>query len=374
MQIAVDRILRNAGAIDKLRIAAFTKYDREAASTRQRILQYLPAMERAGIEVDWHPLLDADYVRSLATGHTVSKFRIGLAYIRRLGQLLRRPRGDVLWIYAELFPYLPGWAERLAFLSGRPVVYDFDDAFFIPYEDHRRPLVRRLLAGKLDSLMAGAAACCCGNQYLRDHAAARNNRAMILPTVVDTDLYVPAASRNPTGPLVVGWIGSPTTWHNVRPLLQLLRSLCETYGVRVRVIGAGIAAEQDRFVGLDLIDWTEAGEVLDVQAMDIGIMPLLDLPFQRGKSGYKLIQYMASGVPVVASPVGVNRQIVVPGENGFLATGETEWREALTQLIADGELRARLGSAGRAAAVANYSLASQAPRLIDLFRSMDPAR
>lgn len=357
-----------------MRIAAFTKYDREAASTRQRILQYLPAMERAGIEVDWHPLLDADYVRSLATGHTVSKFRIGLAYIRRLGQLLRRPRGDVLWIYAELFPYLPGWAERLAFLSGRPVVYDFDDAFFIPYEDHRRPLVRRLLAGKLDSLMAGAAACCCGNQYLRDHAAARNNRAMILPTVVDTDLYIPAASRNPSGPLVVGWIGSPTTWHNVRPLLPLLRSLCETYGVRVRVIGAGIAAEQDRFVGLDLIDWTEAGEVLDVQAMDIGIMPLLDLPFQRGKSGYKLIQYMASGVPVVASPVGVNRQIVVPGENGFLATGETEWREALTQLIADGELRARLGSAGRAAAVANYSLASQAPRLIDLFRSLDPAR
>ena len=357
-----------------MKVTAFTKDDAEAASTRQRLLQYLPALAQAGIEVDWHPLLDADYVRSLATGHRASKLRIAWAYLRRFGQLLRPRRADVVWIYAELFPYLPAWAERLAFLRGRPVVYDCDDAFFIPYDDHRQQLVRRLLSGKLDPLMAGAAACCCGNQYLRDHVAARNDRTMILPTVVDTDLYVPAPSCDPGRGLVIGWIGSPTTWSNVRPLLPLLRELCAAHGVRVRVVGAGKAAEQDWFDGLDLIDWTEAGEVADVQAMDIGIMPLLDLPFQRGKSGYKLIQYMACGVPTVASPVGVNNQIVVPDENGFLATSEAEWRTALTRLIADGDLRQRLGAAGRAAAVANYSLASQAPRLIELFRSLGPAR
>ena len=351
-----------------MRILAFTKYDREAASTRQRLLQYLPTLSAAGIEIDYRPLLDDAYVRSLATGARASKLGILSSYARRLWQLREARHYDLVWIYAELFPYLPAGFERLAFRSGRPIVYDFDDAFFVPYETSDNPLVRRLLANKLKPLIAGATAATCGNAYLQDYAQPLCKHTLVVPTVVDTDAYLPAP-RPSDAPLTVGWIGSPSTWVNVRPLLPLLGRLCARHGVRVRAVGAGAEAERDRFDGLDLVTWSEASEIGDVQAMDIGIMPLLDLPFQRGKSGYKLIQYMACALPVIASPVGVNSEIVNPA-NGLLATSEAEWETSLERLIADPALRSSMGAAGRARAVDSFSLASQAPRLVEMFRSI----
>ncbi len=152
----------------------------------------------------------------------------------------------------------------------------------------------------------------------------------------------------------------------------MLRVLAENHGVVVRAVGAGREAERDRFRDLELIEWSEANEVAEVQSFDIGIMPLQDQPFERGKCGYKLIQYMSCGLPVVASPVGVNAEIVREGFNGFLASNEDEWREALTMLITDGVLRDRMGRAGREIVVERYSLVSQAPRLVELFSSLTP--
>jgi len=355
-----------------MKILALTKYDREAASTRQRLLQFLPAFARAGIEVEYRPLLDDAYVRSLTGAGGRSRLAILRAYAARLALLLKRPDADLLWVYAETFPWLPGRFERLVHRWRIPVVYDFDDAFFVPYDNHRRPLARRLLGGKLEPLIAGAAACTCGNAYLRDYAQRWCERSMIVPTVVDTERYLPQAPS--AGPLVIGWIGSPTTWANVRPLLPLLQRLHHETGVRIRAVGAGRAAERDRFEGLDLVEWSEATEIAEVQAFSIGIMPLIDAAFQRGKSGYKLIQYMACGLPTVASPVGVNRDIVTEGSTGFLATGEAEWESALRRLIADAPLRQEMGSAGRERAVADYSLASQAPRLVALFSELAAGR
>jgi glycosyltransferase involved in cell wall biosynthesis len=344
-----------------VRVAAFTKYGREAASTRQRLLQYLPSLAAAGIEIDYSPLLGDDYVRSLASGGSFSKLAVARSYARRLKQLLRGPNCDLLWVYAELFPYWPAAFERLAFRAGKPVVYDFDDAFFLTYEG------KRLLSGKLEPLIAGAAACCCGNDYLRDYALRLNPRSMVLPTVVDTQIYVPM-KKAADGPVAIGWIGSPTTWQYVRPLLPLLAELCDGERARLLVVGAGAAATGDQFPGMELAQWSEAGEVASVQAMDIGIMPLPDEPWARGKSGYKLIQYMACGLPVVASPVGVNSSIVCDGETGFLASTVEEWRARLEALIVDPDARQLMGAAGRQRAVEAYSLRSQAPRLIEVLR------
>ncbi len=135
------------------------------------------------------------------------------------------------------------------------------------------------------------------------------------------------------------------------------------------VVGAGAAAESDRFPGMELCDWSEQSEVGSVQMMDIGIMPLPDEPWARGKSGYKLVQYMACGLPVVASPVGVNSTIVEHGEHGFLAGDQAEWLQALERLLGDDELRARMGVAGRDRIVRDYSLQSQAPRFIEVLKS-----
>jgi glycosyltransferase involved in cell wall biosynthesis len=358
----------------RIRVAAFTRYDSQAASTRQRVLQYVPHLTAAGIEVDYRPLLPNAHVERLATGKGSARLATAAAYLRRLRELGATGDCDLIWVYAELFPYLPGPFERLALLSGKPVVYDFDDAFFHTYDLHPRPAVRRVLGQKLEPLLRGAAACCCGNEYLRDYAARLCKRTMILPTVVDTAQYVPGDRLgSPDAPVIIGWIGSPSTWRFVRPLLPLLRSFTESGRARIRIVGAGAAAEADRFNGLELADWSEEREIAEVQAMDIGIMPVPDEPWARGKSGYKLIQYMACGLPVIASPVGVNREIVLPGSSGYLAAGLDEWRQALQRLVDDGETRRAFGRKGRALAEDRYSLHRHAPRLIELFRSLVPA-
>ena len=122
--------------------------------------------------------------------------------------------------------------------------------------------------------------------------------------------------------------------------------------------------------GFEFVPWSEHTEIAEVQGFDIGIMPLVDAPFQRGKSGYKLIQHMACGLPTVASPVGVNCDIVDEGRSGFLVDGEQGWDNALRRLLGHRGLRATMGAAGREIAIAEYSLQSQATRLIALFRSL----
>ncbi len=353
-----------------MRIAAFTKYGPMAASTRQRLLQYVPYLAAAGIEVDYHALLPDDYVRGLGSGRTYPRGKTLRLYLDRLRQLLAGTDADAIWVYAELFPYLPGSWEKLAFRSGKPVVYDCDDAFFHAYDAHPRGWVRRLLGRKLEPLLRGAAACFCGNAYLESYVSRFSGNTMLLPTVVDTNLYGPAIGPRPDRPVTIGWIGSPSTWPYVRPILPLLRELAQSHGIRIRVVGAGPGARADAFPGLDLVEWSEESEVEEVQAMDVGIMPLPDAIWAEGKCGYKLIQYMACALPVVASPVGVNREIIAPGINGFLAEGEEEWRDALLRLINDAELRSGKGAAGRRRVEKLYSLQVHAPRLVAALQSL----
>jgi glycosyltransferase involved in cell wall biosynthesis len=350
-----------------VKVTAFTRYGPRAASTRQRFLQYFPALGEAGIAVEHYPLLGDDYVASLVTGEPYPLARVVKAYGRRFEQLAASRDSDLFWVYVELLPYFPAQFERLASF-GRPIVYDFDDAFFHAYDQSPNPLVRHGLGGKHAAQLKRAAACCCGNEYIESFVSRFCDRTMVLPTVVDTEAYLPAPSKG-SDRVTIGWIGSPSTWSGVRPILPVLRDMVATHDARFLVIGAGRAAEADRFTGMELREWSEATEIADVQAMDIGIMPLLDKPFERGKSGYKLVQYMACGLPVVASPIGVNSQMVEDGGNGFLAAGDEDWRRALSQLVEDPKLRRQLGQHGRQLAVKSYSLASQAPRLIEFLKT-----
>jgi glycosyltransferase involved in cell wall biosynthesis len=351
-----------------MRIAAFTRYGARAASTRQRFVQYFPALREAGIHVDHRPLFGDDYVTALVDGTAYPKSKVAAAYARRFEQLAASREADLYWVYVELLPYLPALVERLA-TAGKTLVYEFDDAFFHSYDQSGNPAVRAVLGGKHAALLKHAAACICGNAYLRDFAVQHCRNSIVIPSVVDAARYLPVPKRD-TAQLTIGWIGSPSTWVGVRPILPVLERVVAEQRARFLVIGAGYAAEGDVFAGMELKDWNEATEIADVQAMDIGIMPLLDRPFERGKSGYKLIQYMACGLPVVASPIGVNSDIVSEGRNGFLAATNEEWHRTLSALIADADMRRRFGEAGRSLAVKSFSLASQKPRLIQLFRSL----
>ena len=342
------------------RVLALAKYGPQAASTRQRLLIFAPALEVAGFAIDLQPLLDDDYVRTLASGAAYSKRSLVKAYIERLQRIMTATHYDLLWVYAELFPFLPGAFERLAVRAGKPIIYDFDDAFFDAQARHW------WLRDKLQPLIAAAAEVSAGNEYLAAFARRWNDRVNVFPTVVDTRTYRPSEQAACDVP-VIGWIGSPSTWAYVRPLLPLLNRLCLTGRARFLAVGAGTAGSTDQFAGLEHRDWSESREIADVQAMHIGIMPLPDEPWARGKCGYKLIQYMACGLPTVASPVGVNRAIVLDGQSGFLAADEREWSSALDRLIADPALRRDFGRVGRARVEVEYSLRSQASRVVSLF-------
>lgn len=352
-----------------MKILALTKYGDRAASTRQRLLQYGDALNSSSISYDFFPLLDNNYIEGLTQREKTSRLDLISAYWARFWILRRARNYDIIWLNYEAFPYLPGLMERLVFRSGKPVVYDFDDAIFHQYDTHRTWLVRKLLGRKLEPLLRRVSICFCGNAYLEKYAAQFCENIVLLPTVVDSDLYCPLQDKAEREILTIGWIGSPSTWAQLRPLIPLLIRLKEKFGFRFKVVGAGVVTEH--FPEVEFMDWRQETEISEIQHMDIGIMPLPDVPWARGKCGYKLIQYMACGLPVIASPVGVNKEIVEHGVNGFLASNEPEWEEAIIRLLSDAESRKRMGGAGRAKVEAEYSLRVHAPRLIKALKSIE---
>jgi glycosyltransferase involved in cell wall biosynthesis len=339
------------------------KYDTRAATTRQRFMQAIPYLREAGIEIEISPLFDNAYLDALFDGGTRNISAIMAAYGKRFQAVLRARNYDFIWVQYELFPYLPGRFERLIGLANKPVVYDMDDALFHQYDQHQNPLIRWALGQKLVPLLQRSQTAFCGNAYLQNYVRNYCARSEIIPTTLDITRYVPT-KKSPTSRPVVGWIGSPSTWKFCASLTPTFTALVEAKTMSMRVVGAQHAANHS--LPFEFRDWVEANEINDIQGMDIGIMPLPDAPWARGKCGYKLIQYMACGLPVIASPVGVNAEIVQHGVNGFLATTDDEWRIAINTLARDPELRNRMGAAGRARVEQHYSIQQYGPRMAKL--------
>ena len=349
-----------------LRVLFLPRYARVAASSRCRFYNYFPFLERAGLQCDASPLFDERYwEKKNRTGRTppVDVLR---AYARRLVVLERVRRYDLVVVHCEALPYLPAFWERALVRLGVPYVLDFDDAIFHNYDLHPLRAVRRLLGDKFRLILEGAAAVIAGNRYLADYASAVARRVEVLPTVVDLEVYRPVGSSPNRGAVVVGWIGSPSTAPYLAGIAEALADFQRRSGARVVLVGSGPV--QLPGVDLEVRAWSEATEVSDIGDFNIGIMPLPDTAWACGKSGFKLIQYMARGIPVVASPVGANRDIVESGVDGFLAAGKEAWVEALDRLAQDAVLRARLGEAGRRKVERHYSLQVTAPRLEGILR------
>ncbi len=345
-----------------------SRYDRLGASSRLRQIQFAPALLAAGISNAILPLFPDIYLSRLYAGRSTTTVTTH-AYGRRLTQRLRPANADVIWLEKEFLPWLPWLVERAVMPRSAPLVTDYDDAVFHAYDLHRSGAVRQLLGHKIDRVMAASAMVTAGNAYLADRArTAGAPRVVIVPTVVDITAYGLAPTPADGMPAVIGWIGTPSTWSAyLAPMLGLLTGVAQTHGARLTAIGASGTAPHSL---VDILPWSEETEVADIQRMDIGIMPLTDTPWSRGKCGYKLLQYMACGLPVVASPVGVNADIVEHGVNGFLATTEAEWREALTALLRDPGLRQRMGQEGRRKVERDYSLQVWGPRVAALLRDV----
>ena len=330
-------------------------------------MQFFPALTAAGIEPVFLPLFSDAYLDALYSGHR-SLREVARCYGRRLRQLRRARACDLIWIEKELLPFVPAAIENWL-LRDRRYVLDFDDAIFHNYDLSSSAWVRRFLGSKIDRLMARARLVSVGNSYLQDRAVAAGAvRVERLPSVIDLARYRSSAlARNPPpagAPFVVVWIGSPATVRYLSLVREPLQQLAARRAIELRVIGA--AAPDWPGVRAVSIAWSEETEAAQIAACDVGIMPLHDSPWERGKCGFKLVQYMASGLPVVASPIGINVDIVVPGVDGFLAGTAEQWEAALVQLANDQSLRQAMGQRGRAKVESRYSVQAVAPRLAEL--------
>ena len=349
-----------------MRVLLLCRYPRMGASSRLRSYQYLPSLVEAGIEVTVSPLFSEDYLETFYRSGSKRPGYLAEAYWLRLKQLFKAKKYDLLWLEKELFPWLPAIAERLLDRIGVPYLVDYDDAIFHRYDKSSSRWLRLLLGRKIDRVMAGARVVTAGNDYLANRAKmAGARRVMHLPTVVDTGRYT-AKTVSDSEPFTIGWIGSPTTARYLQLLREPLSSLGAKRAIRLLVIGG--RAETIPGVPVETLDWSEASEAALIQQFDVGVMPLEDDLWERGKCGYKLIQYMASGLPVVASPVGVNSEIVEHGVDGFLADSDKSWEEALMNLIDHPEQRTEMGGMGRNKVEKHYSLAVMAPRLVSCLK------
>ncbi|MGZ4959596.1 MAG: glycosyltransferase family 4 protein [Methylomonas sp.] len=351
-----------------MRVLVLSRYSRLGASSRLRIYQYVPFLEAAGIQVTVAPLLDDQYINDLYTGKRKSLIKILKAYFDRLLWIRRAKDYDVVWLEKEFLPWLPAWLELAMLPKQVRLVADYDDAIFHQYDKHPSVIVRELLGKKINAVMRRADIVVAGNTYLANRARQTGTkRVEIVPTVVDTSRYASTA-KSDADAVTVGWIGSPATAHFLHSIAPALNEIAKNKNVRFVAVGAN--ADQLSGLPVSAEPWTETHEIEQIQQFDIGIMPLPDEPFERGKCGYKLIQCMACSKPVVASPVGANSEIVRDGIYGFWATSQADWITALTKLIDDSSLRFRLGCAGRARVETLYSLQVAAPKMESLFRSL----
>jgi glycosyltransferase involved in cell wall biosynthesis len=332
-----------------MRILILPRYTARGASSRYRFWQYVPGLRRAGHEVEIKPLLADGYLTELyRTGRRGWRW-LAAGYAARFLDTLRAGRYDAVLCEHEVFPFLPAIAETFISKLNSRFILDYDDAAYCKYE--RWPVLR----GKIGSLMRAAERVVVGNSHLASYALQFTPHVSVIPTVVNLAAYTNRQDAAACSRVRIAWIGTPLTASYLQPLVPELERVQKKHPhVGFRLIGAGNFFTNG--LRTETREWSVTTEAQLLSECDIGIMPLSDTEFTRGKCGLKLIQYMACGLPVVASPVGANCEIVEENRNGFLAANAREWFEKLDALVASAELRKRLGTSGRAKVAAQYTL------------------
>lgn len=350
-----------------MRVLGLALYGERAASTRHRLGQYREGLLDAGIELDVCHLLSDRYLVSRFEHGSLPIFdmlRSGLDRVRTLGA---QSQYDCAIVHCELFPLLPGFIESR--LLRIPYVYDFDDAFFLKYRLSRYKPVSLFLGDKFDSVIKNAAAVTAGNEFLADHVRGLNPNTTVMPTVVDERRYR-GADRSAADVFTVGWIGSPTT----SPYLDIVREPLSKLGaeapVRFVVVGANVGSIPN--VDVVNLPWSESTEIGIISSFDVGIMPLPDSDWARGKCAFKLIQYMACGVPSIASPVGANTRVLTTNCGLFARTSE-EWIAGLKRMRDDLGFREMMSRNAQDRALAHYTISQNLPGLVSLLESVSGA-
>lgn len=344
----------------------------ESPSQRFRFEQYLSLLTQKGIAYDISPFWDDESWRILyKSGKTFKKLGGFIRGIfRRIASVFRLGSYDIIFIHREAMPLGPPMFEWLAYVFGKKIIYDFDDAIWLPNTS-----VENKIAGwlkwhrKVKSICRWSTRVSCGNEYLCAYAKTYTKQVVLNPTTIDTQhlhnpaLYLP--NNHPT--TTIGWTGTHSTIKYLDFLQPIIQSLEQRFPDMFRFVVIANKKPELNLASLEFIPWNKASEIPDLLKFDIGVMPLTDDIWAKGKCGFKALQYMALEVPSIVSPVGVNPKIVEHGVTGFVASTADEWIDSLEQLIRDEALRKAMGKRSRQKVETEFSVNSNASNFLRLF-------
>lgn len=342
-----------------MKILFLTQTCESGPSSRYRVYQLLKLLLSKGFHCEVSPGIDEKLYQAIYVKRSLSKTKVLRAIWKRRCEDLNRIKDfDLIFIQKGVFPGLySGFEKKIA--RKKPVIFDFDDALWLP-----RPggnFLRNYFHRKksFDEIIKVSSAVIAGNSFLADYASRYNRNITVIPTSLDFSKYSVVLPSS-----VVGWIGSRSTL----PYLKNLKNVIQKLNLIPRVIGAGPI--EDLGFKPDFRPWNLDTELNELRQIGIGISPLLDTAWEQGKCGVKVLQYMACGIPVVASPVGVQKQMIQHGKNGYLAKDENDWIRYLEHLLQDEPLRGDMGKDGRKYVEENYNIQNAAANLSDVFNKV----
>ena len=355
-----------------MKVLFITPHPEEGASTRYRVKQFLPYLNANGIECIFHPFFSSDCYKMLyKKGRLFKKgFNLLKGIFQRTLDIVNNKDIDIVFIHLEASPLGIPIFESLFNYYNKPIIYDLDDAIYIKDVSPANRLAYSLKSSsKIPKIITMSNYIIVCNEYLEEYAKRFNQNIKMIPTSVDTDKFTVKDYSVQNDKPIIGWIGSHTTSPYLTQLREVFQRLAKKYNFVLKIIGSNM---QDYFPGVDVIynDWSLERDIIEFQSLDIGIYPLPDNEWVKGKTGFKTVQYMAVGVPCIVSRVGRNINIVKDGINGFLADFDEEWIGKISKLIEDVNLRKRVGLAGRKTVEEKFSVKANAPKYLEVLRKV----
>jgi glycosyltransferase involved in cell wall biosynthesis len=343
----------------------------ESPSQRFRFEQYFDLLKKEEIEysVESFWSLDAWKILYKSGNGLVKAIWLKIGFWRRFWQVLKSLSYDWVFIHRECAPIGPPVFEFIiAKVFGKKIIYDFDDAIWLPNTSEENKLAGWLkFHGKVKSICRWSYRVSCGNEWLAVYARQFNSRVVVNPTTIDTEkLHNPNLfpTRKPNETIIIGWTGTHSTLQYLKPIVPVLQAIEKKFSVIIRIISN--KNPELPLQSVEFVPWSKQTEIQDLYSFDIGLMPLTDDAWAKGKCGFKALQYMALEIPCIASPVGVNTNIIIHGANGFLCESNNEWMETLAGLIQQAETRKPIGFAGRQTVVDRFSVASNSSVFLSL--------
>ncbi|MFN5324902.1 MAG: glycosyltransferase family 4 protein [Bacteroidota bacterium] len=342
-------------------------------SQRFRFEQYLEFLQSRGYDYDFSYLISqADDKVFYAPGNLFRKAFIFIkSAFKRIVDLTHISRYDIVFVQREAFMTGSSWFEKRFSKSKARLVFDFDDAIWNhDVSEGNKSFAWLKDASKTERIIAYSDLVIAGNRYLFDYASRFNSNVLIIPTTIDTDEYKPTDVNKSGNSVVIGWSGSITTIKHFELAVPFLRTLKSKFGSRIEIRVIGDGSYRNEELGIVGKPWTKQTELHDLSSFDIGIMPIPDDDWSKGKCGLKGLQYMALAIPAVMSPVGVNSEIIQHGSNGYLASTDEEWVKCISSLIDDADSRKSMGLAARQTVIDKYSVHSQKENYLKAFEGM----